>query len=643
MITAQTAAGAVHLGAGVLLTGAMFLLLLAGPPDTDALRRWEARVLVWARGLALAALASGLAVLALQAAAFEGRPQAAWEPSALARVALETRYGAVWAIRGGLLALLTAWLFLTEITGQRKGWLAGRGEAFGLASAALMLMSGVSHAAAEWESAWSWGVDAAHLLGAGLWAGALPPLALLMATADPQAAETLRRFSHVAMATMAALALSGFAGVWLLTGDVAGLVGTTHGRLLLLKLVALTAALGLAASVRAQMPALPQPATARRISRLIAAEALVALGLIGLAAALRETSPAVGATPDWPLAFRIVVETASDALLWRRLADPPVAFALAAAVLLVVFAAVQARPIVLATTVLVVAAAGAYAALRPSAVEAFPTSFARSSTAYSADSIAQGMDAYRTHCVSCHGAPKFDGAKRNGGAVELLATESALRSAGDLFWLISHGDPARGMPGFAAVLSEAQRWGIVNFLRALANAGFCAAITSRVGDAVEPDKAWLAAPDLAIAVGPLTPKSLRDLRGKRMALIVLYALPASRPRLAELARRYGALSVQGLEIVAVPAQASPDAIAALGQTPPALFPVVTEGNEAIHAAYRMFAPGSAHAELLIDRQGYIRAIWRDAPGLPDLDVLQAQVEALNAEKAPPPPPDDHIH
>jgi hypothetical protein len=51
----------------------------------------------------------------------------------------------------------------------------------------------------------------------------------------------------------------------------------------------------------------------------------------------------------------------------------------------------------------------------------------------------------------------------------------------------------------------------------------------------------------------------------------------------------------------------------------------------------MFAPG-AHGELLIDRQGYIRAIWRGSAG-----AVQAQVEKLNAEKDVPPFPDDHVH
>jgi len=51
----------------------------------------------------------------------------------------------------------------------------------------------------------------------------------------------------------------------------------------------------------------------------------------------------------------------------------------------------------------------------------------------------------------------------------------------------------------------------------------------------------------------------------------------------------------------------------------------------------MFAPGP-HAEILVDRQGYVRAIWRGDGG-----AVQPQVEKLNAEKSPPPFPDDHVH
>ena len=70
---------------------------------------------------------------------------------------------------------------------------------------------------------------------------------------------------------------------------------------------------------------------------------------------------------------------------------------------------------------------------------------------------------------------------------------------------------------------------------------------------------------------------------------------------------------------------------------------MTDGALDIVRAYRMFAPGP-HAELLIDRQGYIRAIWKgDTEAMPEATVLLGQVEQLNEERNVAPFPDDHIH
>jgi peroxiredoxin len=57
----------------------------------------------------------------------------------------------------------------------------------------------------------------------------------------------------------------------------------------------------------------------------------------------------------------------------------------------------------------------------------------------------------------------------------------------------------------------------------------------------------------------------------------------------------------------------------------------------------MLAPGP-HAEFLIDRQGYVRAIWGSGPGeMPEMTALLEQVEKLNEEKSVAPFPDDHVH
>jgi alkyl hydroperoxide reductase subunit AhpC len=147
------------------------------------------------------------------------------------------------------------------------------------------------------------------------------------------------------------------------------------------------------------------------------------------------------------------------------------------------------------------------------------------------------------------------------------------------------------------------------------------------------------APDFVFAVGPTPPRALRDYRGSRIVLVVVYTLPASRARLAELAARYESLSPLGAEIIAVPADGVPDAIKRLGAEPRIFFPVVTDGAPEIVTTYRLFVPG-AHAEFLVDRQGYLRALEAAPRGT---ERLLANVQALNEERVVVAPAAEHVH
>ena len=189
------------------------------------------------------------------------------------------------------------------------------------------------------------------------------------------------------------------------------------------------------------------------------------------------------------------------------------------------------------------------------------------------------------------------------------------------------------MPAFGGVLNEDQRWHLINFVRALGSGQ----AARRLGPGLAAPE--LVAPDFTFAVGPTPPRALRDYRGSRIVALVLYALPASRARLAELAQHYEGLVRRGVEIVAVPRDAAPDAIRRLGDEPRVLFPVVTDGAREIIAAYDLFVPPS-HAELLIDRAGYLRARWTTPP---DFGELLAAVDRLNAEPLTAPPADEHAH
>ena len=645
----------VHLASCVLLTGAFFMLLLAGPPPGLAARRWDGTVVGWSRLLVLVALGSGIVWLMVRTAVFENRPHAALEVRAVWHAALDTWPGLVWLARHGLLLVLGAFLTMRADVTLKRNWIAARGEALVLAALALALVSGSSHAAAISPGVvLAVATDVTHLLGTGLWVGALIPLALLLHLASredrvdsfPYAVRAARRFSLAALITMLILMGSGVMNAIVQVESIAGLAGTTHGRLLLAKLAVLVPILVLAAVNRAYMlPALPgssdsvrSPAM-RRLAAFVGLEAGLALVLLALAAAMTLTTPARHEDPVWPLPFRFSLDALLDlrATRWRVLVGGQLALVGLAALIASLLVRRRRAPMLAGSLALV--AIGGGVGLPALVVDAYPTTYRRPLVPYDASSIAAGKTTYQEHCAPCHGATGVGNGTRSRPPTDLRGPPASRRLAGELFWGVTHGIPARGMPEFESRLGEMQRWNVINFIRALGAADGAHGI----GRQVEPDRAWLVAPNFAIAVGPLAPGALRDYRGQRMVLVVLYTLPGSRARMAELARSYNVLSIIGVEVIAVPAQASPETINELGSSPPVLFPVVTDGNADIVATYRMFAPGP-HAELLIDRQGYIRAIWReDMAGMPQAAGVQSQVEKLNEEKSPPPFPDDHVH
>jgi putative copper resistance protein D len=175
----------------------------------------------------------------------------------------------------------------------------------------------------------------------------------------------------------------------------------------------------------------------------------------------------------------------------------------------------------------------------------------------------------------------------------------------------------------------------VNFIRALG-----AAASARSLGAVEADRPRIVAPDFTFAVGAIPARSLKEYRGRRAVLLVLYTLPQSRPRLDLLAERQLELVTQGLEVIAAPLDADPDAIRRLGSSQ-IFYSVVTDGAREIVDTYRLYAPGVAHAEFLVDRRGYLRAVARGTPV--DLGPLRAQLAALDAEKVDVAEPLEHVH
>jgi putative copper resistance protein D len=647
-----------QLVASLALVGATAVMLLAGRSDRPTARAWQVRLVAASRGLAVLALAGGVIGLAAQTALLEGRTEAAVDWSSLWRVAIETQAGHVWLARQGLMALLLLFLLLLRADLREPlDWTAARGETLLLASLAAAFLSLAGHAAAaESRAGLAVANSAVHLLAAGVWIGGLWPLAALLRRASASegsdarayAVLAVRRFSAAALAAVLVLAVSGAINAALYVGDLPGLLGTDYGRLLLVKLAILVPALGIAWLNRRTLPALSGNADAvgrpamRRLATFMAVEGALALLLIAVVALLVSTPPARHQAPSWPLSFRLSTIVLGDApsLQARVLVGSQVAVLGAATALCSLTWRRLGAPILAGAVLLL--AGGLGLALPPLAIDAYPLTYRRPSVAYTAASITAGEGLYGQHCAGCHGATGAGdgpaGLRLPRPPADFRAAHTMHHTAGDLYWWISHGIPGSGMPGFGDRLSEDERWDLVNFVRALA-----AANTARqLGPELDAEAPRVVAPDATFAVGPTPLRSLRDYRGRKVVLLVLYTLPGARPRLSELAEAYGQLVVLGMEVIAVPRDADPDAIRQLGPVPPIWFPVVTEGARDIVAAYSLFSRAPT-AEFLIDRQGYLRAISAGERGWPDVGALLSLLQQLNAEKAAVAEPDEHVH
>src|SRR5207247_10051243 len=115
---------------------------------------------------------------------------------------------------------------------------------------------------------WAVACDGVHRVGTGLWGGGLVALLLLLraargedgADARPYAVLAAHRFSRAALIVMLLLMASGVLNAIAQVESIGALAGTTHGRLLLAKLVVLVPILVLAVVNRTRiLPALSAP------------------------------------------------------------------------------------------------------------------------------------------------------------------------------------------------------------------------------------------------------------------------------------------------------------------------------------------------------------------------------------------------
>jgi mono/diheme cytochrome c family protein len=218
-------------------------------------------------------------------------------------------------------------------------------------------------------------------------------------------------------------------------------------------------------------------------------------------------------TIPWPFPLRPSLEALSDPGV--RLTIGGILLALGVCVLLLTLAIRTGRSR-LPATLLLASAAGIGIPLSGQLwVKATPTSYRPSPTGFTAASILAGQAVFAANCVPCHGE-KGDGRGGRGKIASLLRHHIWEHKPGDLFWFVSHGrqadDGGPGMPAFETTLPETSRWSAIDYVLAL-NAGSVAH-----GLAGWPHR--VPAPDIGLACQGLGARSLADLRGKAVRLLL---------------------------------------------------------------------------------------------------------------------------
>lgn len=606
------AARAVHFGAMILLVGelAFASLIAVRAEGSAATRELDRHVRIYTTWALVASGLSGLAWLVVEASNMSGIAIGDAIAVPLRTVVADTEFGHVVLVRAALFAIVTA--SLASVCRAKTEEAVRRRNAITLVVAALYLvtLAGAGHAAAasggdvRVAQAVHVVFDALHLLAAGAWLGALPPLVFCLVAPHGQEPWRLaRRFSVLGIVCVIVLIASGIANSLLLVGSFAALFGTAYGRLLVVKLLLFALMLAIAATNRLRVtPALAsdEPRATGALARNATVEIVCGAAIVAIVGTLGTMVPGAHQSPVWPFGFALNFTTSG--LNTASIAELAAAGALALLAFALVLSGARRNAPATWLVGCAVLLATAVASTSIFAVPAYPTTYASPARPYTVDVVARGSDRYARDCASCHGARGHgDGPAATSLAIKPVnLAEHALRHPpGNLFWWIAHGIPKSPMPSFSPRLSDGEIWEIVQFVIARASAEAATSIGPRVAR-----DSMSQAPDFTYELP--SEGQLTLLGQSTPALIVFYTLPASTARLNDLAAY--AHTVHGkVRVIAIASNGSTRASMEHG-----IAAAVVDDNVA--SVYGSFAGDQAsHAELLIDRLGIVRARFVGVP------------------------------
>jgi len=569
----------------------------------------------WARLWRLARFSAGCIILAtlcwlvLQTNYLADTSQVSATVEAVPGVAADTSFGNL-----VLLSLCTATALLAVLS--RRPSLAGWRAALGLSALATVLQACHGHALAMYPGLSLLLVsDSVHLLAAGAWLGGLLPLWLMVRYAPPRtAAAAARWFSPLGKTCVCVIIVTALFQAWRLIGGVPGLIGTPYGGLALIKLSILIVLLGFAAANRYRLaPALlgDEPAAARRsLLRSLALQTGFGLLILLAAAVLSSLPPAIHEQPWWPFAHRPSLEALDDPDLRAEVAHAVLMLAAGAGIATIGLIWRRIRWAALALSVVLIAVSVPH--LDPLFVEAYPTSYYHSPTGFAAASIVQGAALFASNCAGCHGAQGAGAPPAAAGSsippADLTAPHLWDHSDGELFWWLSHGMEAPegglAMPGFAATLSQDERWNLIDYIRA-----------NNAGVAMRAAGLWphpVPAPGFSASCADGRRLDFADLRGRVIRLI----LPGTTNKLPPP----GGTPDPTLLDVAVTTAPAPAGCATKDSDLPRALAILTGDTDASQAG----------SQFLIDPDGWLRARHTEgaAGGWESTEALLAEVRSI---------------
>ncbi len=248
-------------------------------------------------------LASGLAATLLVIALFRLELQAKLMPdsmmgSRMETLMMRTRWGGAWMVYAAGAALALVGFVIARLR-PAFGWTLAAVGAVTLAFGAAL--SGHAGASPQWM-AFAVAIDAAHIIGASGWLGSLLYVIAAgvpaMRNRDNSAlsiSKLVNAFSPAALAFAALVVVSGAMSAWMRLGGVEPLWSSHYGRVLLLKLFALSAVIATGAyNWKRVKPSLGVDAATHRLVRSARAELAIGVVVLSITAVLVATPPPSG-------------------------------------------------------------------------------------------------------------------------------------------------------------------------------------------------------------------------------------------------------------------------------------------------------------------------------------------------------------